>query len=81
MDTIIINICILINIYSIYLLFKEVTCVKAELMKITSHMETKVEPIKFSDMKVTNTGREVAKTKCEVATNKCDDEISIEGNV
>lgn len=39
LDTIIINICILINIYSIYILFKEVTCVKKEITNISTNIE------------------------------------------
>ena len=39
LDTIIMNICILINIYSIYLLYKEVLNVKLQLDDIASKLD------------------------------------------
>ena len=69
LDTIIMNICILINIYSIYLLYKEVFNVKLQLDDIACKLgvtETKEIPV----TKVVTSEKEVIEPTCKDETTE-----------
>ena len=75
LDTIIMNICILINIYSIYLLYKEVLNVKLQLDDIASKLDapkTMETPI----TEIITPEKERITQKCEVIDPKPEKEES-----